>query len=222
MGDEVILHTLSSKGPWLGGILLFFISIAFIAVPLFKGPVERSNDGNSATSVAHRHTHWFPIDQVGKTSTVQHISTKATRNGSSNLNSQEKQTLVRASLHRHDNPNSTLSREGNLPIPAWKKIINPREFLTVEVTRLVESGTRGIPNFIHLYHVVEAEFIQKKVSDGMATDMSALLPGPLADITNAMFQTKGDHALNNFPVFERIARLDGVFAVKTGLSQRVF
>jgi hypothetical protein len=178
----VILHTLSSKGPWLGGMLLFFISIAFIAVPLLKGPVERSNDGNSATNVAYR----------------------------------------------HDNPNSTLSREGNLPIPVWKKIplwkkiINPREFLTVEVTRLIESGTRGIPNFIHLYHVVEAEFIQKKISDGMATDMSALLPGPLADITNAMFQTKGDHALNNFPVFERIARLDGFFAVKPGLSQKVF
>ncbi|MDH4021037.1 MAG: hypothetical protein OEU84_15705 [Xanthomonadales bacterium] len=63
-----------------------------------------------------------------------------------------------------------------LAMPEWEKIFNPNGTLKDEVNHTGTITVNGVPDYIDIYDGVYAEFILEEFSNGIATDMSALLP----------------------------------------------
>jgi hypothetical protein len=63
-----------------------------------------------------------------------------------------------------------------LVMPEWEKIFNPNGTLRDEVNRRGTTTANGVPDYIDIYKADYAEFILEEISEGVATDMSALLP----------------------------------------------
>lgn len=170
-----------------------------------KDPEELSNDENSAPDVAQGYARRIPAGQASKSVTAKNTSIEAAQNRASKLNPKKQQALVRASLHRRDDENSAREREDELSMPEWEKIINPGGTLKDDVNKHGMFGSNHIPDFIDLYRGVEAEFIQENISDGIATDMSALMIGPkLADEVLYNGAVRREHDLGNAYVLATI------------------
>lgn len=63
-----------------------------------------------------------------------------------------------------------------LAMPDWEKIFNPNGTLKDVVNHTGNTTVNGVPDYIDIYDGVYAEFILEEFSNGVATDMSALLP----------------------------------------------
>lgn len=63
-----------------------------------------------------------------------------------------------------------------LVMPEWEKIFNPNGTLKDEVNNRGITIVNGVPDYIDIYKADYAEFILEEISNGIATDMSALLP----------------------------------------------
>ena len=170
-----------------------------------KESVEISNDEKSTPDVSREYAHRVPVSQAGKSGTVQNTSIEDTQDKPPKLNHKEQKTLVRASLHRRDYRQSAGEQKDKLSMPEWDKIVNPGGTLKDDVNEYGMFGSNGIPDFVDLYDGVEAEFIQENISDGIATDMSALLIGPkLADEVLYNGPVRREHDLGNAYVLATI------------------
>lgn len=65
--------------------------------------------------------------------------------------------------------------EEDLAMPEWAKIINPDGTAIDAVNRKGHFSSNGIPDYADLYSAFEAGYIDEVISNGVATDMSALL-----------------------------------------------
>lgn len=72
-------------------------------------------------------------------------------------------------------PKPDPKEEDDLIMPEWQKIISPEGFAIDVVGWKNRAGTDGIPDYQQLYPAFEAGFIEEVLSNGIATDMSALL-----------------------------------------------
>jgi hypothetical protein len=65
--------------------------------------------------------------------------------------------------------------EEDLAMPEWAKIINPDGTAIDAVNRRGHYSSNGVPDYADLYSAFEAGYIEEVISNGIATDMSALL-----------------------------------------------
>ena len=108
-------------------------------------------------------------------------------------------------LDRRTRAESGRLREDHLSMPEWDKIILPGGMLRDDVNDKGMSGSNGLPDFVDLYNGIEAEFIQENISNGVATDMTALLSGPnLADEVLYNGAVRIEHDLGNAYVLATI------------------
>lgn len=71
---------------------------------------------------------------------------------------------------------SKKKKSERLAMPDWEKVFNPNGTLKDEVNHTGTIAVNGVPDYIDIYDGVYAEFILEEFSNGIATDMSALLP----------------------------------------------
>jgi hypothetical protein len=64
-----------------------------------------------------------------------------------------------------------------LLLPDWAAVFNADGSLKDEVDEAGAPGANGVPDYVDLYHGLDAVFVPDNLSDGVATDMSALLLG---------------------------------------------
>jgi len=65
--------------------------------------------------------------------------------------------------------------EEDLAMPEWEKIINPDGTAIDAVNKHGHYAPNGIPDYADLYSAFEAGYVEEVISNGVATDMSALL-----------------------------------------------
>ncbi len=153
----------------------------------------------------HGYARRIPAGHTGKSDASKSATTEAALNKPPKLNRKEQLTLVQASLQRRVDTQSAVEREDKLSMPEWEKIINPGGTLKDDVNAHGMFGSNGIPDYIDLYRGVEAEFIQENISDGVATDMSALLTGArLTDEVLYNGAVRREHDLGNAYVLATI------------------
>ena len=214
---------------WLGGVLLVFIFVGFIGVSLVKDPVESSSGGSSAAmgtqepeeqaEAAQRFAHSIPAGLPGKPGTTRHKSLQAGGIKPVKFDSKKQRNLVQTSLLRRYDENSAHEREDKLSMPEWEKIINPDGTLKDDVNEDGMFGSNGIPDYIDLYRGIDADFIQDNISNGLATDMSALLPGPrLEDEVLYNGAVRPEHDLGNAYVLATIGA-DNHLRVYAGIER---
>jgi len=66
-------------------------------------------------------------------------------------------------------------KDDDLEMPEWQKIISPDGSAIDLVGQKGRGGTDGIPDYRQLYAAFEAGYIEEIISNGLATDSSALL-----------------------------------------------
>lgn len=119
-------------------------------------------------------------------------------------------------------------RSGNAPqqhdelvMPEWEKIILPGGMLRDDVDEEGMYGSNGLPDFIDLYNGVEAEFIQENISNGVATDMSALLIGrKLSEEVLYNGAVRAEHDLGNGYVLATIGK-DNHLRIYAGVERLI-
>lgn len=125
-------------------------------------------------------------------------TTEAALNTTPKFDREKQLTLVHKSLHRRSDTHSAVESKDKLSMPEWEKITNPGGTLKDDVNDEGLYGSNGIPDYIDLYRGVDADFIQDHISNGIATDMSALLPGPrLEDEVLYNGAVRPEHDLGN-------------------------
>jgi len=205
LGEKKIKSVMNTKRywPWLGGILLLVVSAGVIDVSLHSGPAGATGEPDAAPEVAQAsqaangHARSIPAGQTGKPSANKN-SGLAGSDGPAKFDTRKQTKLVYDSLVRRFDENSAREREDKLSMPDWDKIINPNGFFKDDVNADGMFGSNGIPDFIDLYNGVDADFIQDNISNGIATDMSALLPGPrLQDEVLYNGAVRREHDLGN-------------------------
>jgi hypothetical protein len=67
------------------------------------------------------------------------------------------------------------AKDEDLAMPEWSKIIYADGTAVDLVGRKGKGGTNRIPDYLELYPAFEAGYIEEVISNGRATDMSALL-----------------------------------------------
>ena len=89
--------------------------------------------------------------------------------------------------------------EEDLAMPEWAKIINPDGTAIDAVNRKGHFNSNGIPDYSDLYSAFEAGYIDEVISNGVATDMSALLIArDVADEVLYNGAVSAAHDLGNF------------------------
>jgi len=209
LGDKPIQRKLNIKRywPWLGGVLLFFVSFGFIGGSLvhkLSEPTGVKNTGQAASQDSQAQVVQGFAHSILAAETSKLAGHKKNDSGPTvaeripKFNADKQQRMVYASLLRRFDENSLREREDKLTMPEWDKIINPDGFFKDEVNAKGMFGSNGIPDYIDLYHGVDADFIQDNISNGVATDMSALLPGPrLQDEVLYNGAVRPEHDLGN-------------------------
>jgi hypothetical protein len=66
-------------------------------------------------------------------------------------------------------------KDDDLAMPVWHKIFNPDGSAIDVVGRKGKAGTNGVPDYLELYQAFDAGYMEEVISNGIATDMSALL-----------------------------------------------
>jgi hypothetical protein len=180
---------------WLGGTLVLLAVTGSFGVSVMnssKAPIEESAETPKRTAYAIPGVQDSkPVgarrSTAGKAST--HTSLKSIR-------TEQPRARIMANSGRH----SERKREqpDNLAMPEWEKIILPGGMLRDDVNEKGMFGSNGIADFVDLYNGVEAEFIQETLSNGVATDMSALLIGAnLSDEVLFNGAVRAEHDLGN-------------------------
>ena len=67
-------------------------------------------------------------------------------------------------------------KDERLVMPKWEKIFHPNGKFKDEVDNMGAKIVNGVPDYIDIYDGTMAAFILEDISNGMATDMTALLP----------------------------------------------
>jgi hypothetical protein len=192
--------------------VLLFISIGYIGVSVMEHPVELSVNENTAHETeegtlpaAQGYARRIPFGQAGKSNASKSTTTVAALDNPPKLDHKKQLNLVDAMLQRRFDPQSAVERKDKLSMPEWDKIINPGGTLKDDVNEDGMFGSNGIPDYIDLYRGVDADFIQDNISNGLATDMSALLPGPrLEDEVLYNGAVRREHDLGNAYVLATI------------------
>ena len=208
------MHTRQIKAyrPWFLLAVLFVISTGYLGVSVMKHPAELSADGNTARETGdgtvpakQAYAQRISSGTTGKSVTSKSTTTETALNKPPKLDHKKQLSLVEARLQRRFNPQSAVERKDKLSMPDWDKIINPGGTLKDDVNEDGMFGSNGIPDYIDLYRGVDAEFIQDNISDGLATDMSALLHGPrLEDQVLYNGAVRREHDLGNAYVLAAI------------------
>lgn len=157
--------------------MLLLTSIGFIGLSVMKGPAETATVENTGQEAKQGYAFGIPLGETGKTATLENTPLETDHHKPLKIDHEKQQTLVQASLYRRIDTQSAVERKDKLSMPEWDKIINPGGTLKDDVNANGMYGSNGIPDYIDLYRGVDADFIQENISDGVATDMSALLPG---------------------------------------------
>ena len=204
MGEKTIQRKPNNKGYWLGGVLLIFVSIGFIGGSLVKelpgpgGAYDATPESAQASQAAQGFARNIPAGHNGKPSARRENPDQAAAAGPVKFDTEKQQKLVYSSLLRRIDENSARERNDKLSMPDWDKIINPDGYFIDNVNTDGLVGSNGIPDYIDLYRGVDADFIQDNISNGIATDMSALLPGPrLQDEVLYNGAVRPEHDLGN-------------------------
>jgi hypothetical protein len=67
------------------------------------------------------------------------------------------------------------AKDDDLSMPEWQKIISPEGMAIDMLGWKRKFGRDGIPDYVQLYPALEAGYVEEVLSNGIATDMSALL-----------------------------------------------
>jgi hypothetical protein len=118
-------------------------------------------------------------------------------------------------------------KEQQFAMPDWERIFNPDGSLKDEVNKNGHHRSNNIPDFVDLYNGTMSRFIRDIISNGVATDMSALLGAeslddqvlyngpvdPAHDLGNAYFMisTDSEGGPRLFTAVERLSRLEATF-----------
>jgi hypothetical protein len=213
LGEKTIQLKLNRKAywPWLGGVLLIFGSVGFIADSLVNHASEPAGMNNvnpgaaQASTAGQGFAHSIPAGHTGKAAEHNHESNSAIADKPVKFNTEKQQKLVYSSLLRRIDKNSAREQADKLSMPDWDKIINPYGYFIDNVDENGMVGSNGIPDYIDLYRGVDADFFQDNISNGVATDMSALLPGPrLQDEVLYNGAVRPEHDLGNAYVLATI------------------
>jgi hypothetical protein len=112
---------------------------------------------------------------------------------------------ITANLERRNGASTSRPTPDDLSMPEWERIFLPGGNLRDDVNDKGMFGSNGIPDYVDLYNGIEAEFIQENLSNGVATDMSALLSGPkLSDEVLYNGAVSAEHDLGNAYVLATI------------------
>ena len=71
---------------------------------------------------------------------------------------------------------ASTAQAGSLELPAWDQIFSPGGALVDHFDAYGGKRANGIPDHVDLFGGIEAEFVHDNLSNGVATDMTALLP----------------------------------------------
>jgi hypothetical protein len=206
LGEKTIQLKLHRKAhwPWLGGFLLICVSGGFIGSVLEtepSGPAvveDAAPEATQAVQAELRFARSIPGGHTGKPFAHREKPGEAETGKPAKFNIEKQQELVHSALIRRFDENSAYERADKLSMPDWDKIINPDGFFIDNVNEDGMVGSNGIPDYIDLYRGVDADFFQDNISDGVATDMSALLPGPrLQDEVLFNGAVRPEHDLGN-------------------------
>lgn len=155
----------------------------FIGTSVVKGPGESTAKQHPMPTVGKvpesvpGNAQSIPGAQAGKSTASDSTFDKAAGDQLPKFNTEKQKELVYTSLIRRIDESSARERDDKLLMPDWEKIINPNGFLKDDVNKNGMFGSNGIPDYIDLYRGVDADFVQDNISNGVATDMSALLSG---------------------------------------------
>jgi len=112
-------------------------------------------------------------------------------------------------------------QQDRLAMPEWEKIFTPGGDLRDDVNDKGMTGSNGIPDYSDLYGGIDAEFIQETLSNGVATDMSALVSGPnLSDEVLFNGAVRPEHDLGNAYVMATIG-LDEHLRLYAGVERLI-
>jgi hypothetical protein len=117
----------------------------------------------------------------------------------------QREERISALLEQRNSEKPRNAKDQELLMPEWDKIFVPGGFLQDAVNAKGMFGSNGLPDFIDLYGGIEAEFAQENISNGVATDMSALLIGRnLEDEVLYNGAVRAEHDLGNAYVLATI------------------
>lgn len=206
---------------WQGGALLLLIVLSATLVDTFRGlPGEDPVSDPSTESASHakRVSIGGHRSAPGSTGGPDSAAGQPRKPSAESMKADQKKHIL-ASLRRRNE--LTPGLEDKLSMPEWEKIINPGGTLKDEVDADGMFGSNGLPDFIDLYHGVEAEFIQENISNGVATDMSALLIGSkLEDEVLYNGAVRAEHDLGNAYVLATVGE-DGHLRIYAGVERLI-
>ena len=111
---------------------------------------------------------------------------------------------------------------GNLNLPDWNQVFSPTGALVDQFDAFGAKGANGVPDHVDLFGGIEAEFVRDNLSNGIAVDMSALLPSE--DLSQQVVYNgavRGVHDLGNLFVLKSRA-LDGSLQAYAGVERMIF
>jgi len=206
LGEKKINSVMNTKRywPWLGGVLLLVVTAGAIDVSWQSNPAGQTDAPDTGRvegqelQAAGGHSRSIPAGLTGKQTAHHEQPDEANGDKPVKFDTKEQNERVFASLLRRYDENSARERSDKLSMPDWDKIINPFGYFKDDVNEDGMFGSNGIPDFIDLYNGIDADFIQDNISNGIATDMSALLPGPrLQDEVLYNGAVRREHDLGN-------------------------
>jgi len=213
LGEKKIKSATNTKRywPWLCGVGLIVVFVGYIGSSLVSelpgpsGAAKVSPEAVQAPQAMQEFAHSIPAGHTGKAIAQHEQSGDDETDKAPKFNTEKQQKLVYSSLLRRFDENSAHEHSDKLSMPDWDKIINPNGFFIDNVDEDGMIGSNGIPDYIDLYRGVDADFFQDNISDGIATDMSALLPGPrLEDEVLYNGAVRPEHDLGNAYVLATI------------------
>lgn len=111
---------------------------------------------------------------------------------------------------------------GNLTIPNWSQVFSPSGTLVDQFDAFGAKGANGVPDHVDLFGGIEAEFVRDNLSNGIAVDMSALLPSDdLGQQVVYNGAVRGAHDLGNLFVLKS-RDLDGSLQAYAGVERMIF
>ncbi|MFC1719939.1 hypothetical protein ACFL00_02215 [Pseudomonadota bacterium] len=138
------------------------------------------------------------------------------------FNHEAQKAEIVASLNRRANEPGKRVLKDKLEMPEWDKIFVPGGDFRDDVNEKGMIGSNGLPDFMDLYDGLAAAFEQENISNGVATDMSALLIGrDLKDEVLYNGAVRAEHDLGNAYLLASISSIDGHLRLYAGVERLV-